>query len=356
MLQTLKIIFLVLGSSAILATALPLIKNEWWWIRVFDFPRLQIIIIDIAAITGFAYLFDRDDIYELIFMGLMAVAALYQAYHIHFYTPFSRKQVMDSEGPEEPGRQISLLVTNVLMTNTKSEKLKEVIRKSDPDIMLFLEANGRWKDQLDYIKETHMYTAGIPLENTYGILLYSRFRLVNVKLMFMIHGDVPSIHAKVILPSGEEVMLHCLHPRPPAPQESTSSAPRDAELIITGRMVKEDNLPALVIGDMNDVAWSNTTKLFQKISGLLDPRIGRGWYATFNAKYAFLRWPLDHMFFSEHFKVMDIRRMEQINSDHFPMYLKLNYIPEEKSDHVKPKLEQKDIEEAAEKVLKAKEE
>ena len=50
---------------------------------------------------------------------------------------------------------------------------------------------------------------------------------------------------------------------------------------------------------------------------------GRGLYPTFNAKYPLLRWPLDHLFVSPHFELMQIDRLPDIGSDHFPIYFRL---------------------------------
>ena len=80
---------------------------------------------------------------------------------------------------------------------------------------------------------------------------------------------------------------------------------------------------AVVMGDLNDVAWSRTSDLFRRAGGMLDPRVGRGFYPTFNANYPLLRWPLDHLFVSPHFKVMQLDLLPDIGSDHLPIFFRL---------------------------------
>jgi endonuclease/exonuclease/phosphatase (EEP) superfamily protein YafD len=109
------------------------------------------------------------------------------------------------------------------------------------------------------------------------------------------------------------------------PTESVRSNERDAELLFVGRMIKEQDAPTIVAGDLNDVAWSRTTKLFQKISGLLDPRIGRGLYSSFHAKYPLIKFPLDHVFHTNHFRLVELKRLPNIGSDHYPIFITLAY-------------------------------
>ncbi|MBT8445622.1 MAG: endonuclease/exonuclease/phosphatase family protein, partial [Gammaproteobacteria bacterium] len=127
---------------------------------------------------------------------------------------------------------------------------------------------------------------------------------------------------------GDRVRVHFLHPAPPSPTENPESGERDAELLILARSVAGGDRPVIVTGDLNDVAWSSTTRLFRRISGLLDPRVGRGMFNTFHAKIPILRWPLDHLFHSDHFTLKSIRRLPPIGSDHFALYTVLSLTPE----------------------------
>lgn len=80
--------------------------------------------------------------------------------------------------------------------------------------------------------------------------------------------------------------------------------------------------------DLNDVAWSSTTALFQEISGTLDPRVGRGLYATFNADWPLMKWRLDHLFASEQWTLGEFRRLADIDTDHFPIPVELCHQPQ----------------------------
>lgn len=320
------------GALMLVATALPLLRRDDWWIRVFDFPRLQITVligVSFAAIVWLQHGTGRADVGAVanMFLALLGAAFVYQCYRMRPFTRLARPQVQKSR-TTDPDTRLSLLFSNVLMENRESARLRELIREADPDIVLAVEADDWWQGELRELERTHPHTVLQPQANTYGMLLYSRLPLRNAEVKFLVQDDVPSVHACVQLRNGERVELRCLHPRPPAPGENERSTERDAELLIVGKEIKQRQRPVVVLGDLNDVAWSHTNDLFKDISGLLDPRIGRGFFHTFNAKWPLVRWPLDHCFHSPHFRLVDFRRLPACGSDHFPVYICLSYEPE----------------------------
>ena len=347
-----KLLIVGIGALMILATAIPLVRKDDWWVRIFDFPRLQIAILTAAVIVAYVLFLNPFGITEYAFIAALLLCLLYQAFMIFPYTPLARKQVQQSVHAKKEST-LSLLFSNVLMDNRNAARLKQIIREFDPDIVVTAETDSWWQEQLKELERTYSYTVQQPLDNCYGMLLHSRLELVNPEIKFLVQDDIPSIHTRVRLPAGTEVELRCLHPRPPVPQEHPRSTERDAELLIVGKEVKGKDDPVVVLGDLNDVAWSRTTHLFQKISGLLDPRIGRGFYHTFNAKYPFIRFPLDHFFHSKHFRLVELRRLPYIGSDHFPVSIRISYEPEARHQHEEPEADQSDHKEANEKIDEA---
>jgi len=328
------------------------VRADAWWIRILDFPRLQITFVAAITLTAFILFVGNFSAGVIIFLLTLAMCLLYQGYMMFPYTPLARKQVQQSV-ESTPESSFSLLFGNVLESNRDSERLKKIIREADPDVILTVETNGWWQEQLSEFEKSHPYFVHQPQENTYGMLLYSRLELLGPEVKFLLEDDIPSIHTRVKLRSGKELELRCLHPRPPFPTEDESSTKRDAEILIVGKENKEKPSPFVVMGDLNDVAWSRTNYLFQNISGLLDPRIGRGFYHTFHASFPFLRLPLDHFFHSNHFRLVDFRRLGFFGSDHFPVYIKLSYEDDAPYEQEELQADATQEEEAHEKIRKA---
>ncbi|MFW5707448.1 MAG: endonuclease/exonuclease/phosphatase family protein [Bacteroidota bacterium] len=207
------------------------------------------------------------------------------------------------------------------MSNRKSSKLKEHISRYSADIVLLVETDQWWKNEMDPVMSEYPYSVKVPLENTYGMLLYSKKPLNNTKVEYLIKKDVPSIHTEVEIDDCK-ISLSCLHPEPPAPTEADTSRPRDKELVVVAKKIKDLTLPCIALGDLNDVAWSDTSTQFTRISKMRDPRKGRGFFNTYNAKYPLLSWALDHVFLSNTFTVTELEKLSKIGSDHYPIYIK----------------------------------
>ena len=236
------------------------------------------------------------------------------------------------------------------MENTAHERLLRLVSETDPDILLAVETDERWLRALEPLAAEYRYVLRQPQDNWFGMVLFSRLPLLEARVEFLVQDDVPSVFAVLEL-GGDRVVLRGLHPRPPEPLRNQDSTPRDAELVLVGRMIaKEKGAPTIVAGDLNDVAWSATTQLFLRLSGLLDPRMGRGLYNTYNARNPLVRWPLDHLFHSNHFRLVELRRCGDIGSDHFPVLIELSYEPEASAEQSESRAEPGDQKEAAERL------
>lgn len=317
------IAFLIPTLIVVILTFMPLWRNEAWWVRVLDFPRLQIWIISLTLLLLESALLDFAHVAAWMLLFFSGVCFFYQAWWILPYTPLVPAEVKTTHHGVEEQQAIRIMTANVLATNRNAAALIELVRRYRPDVLVTLESDRWWQEQLDTIEAEYPHTIKCPLDNLYGMHVYSRLTLKDSRIDYLVEPDKPSMHTLVMLPSGQPIRVHFLHPAPPGPTKNEESSERDAELVIVAKSVADADLPVVVTGDLNDVAWSETTRLFRKISGLLDPRVGRGMFNTFHADYWFMRWPLDHLFHSDHFTLSRLKRLRGFGSDHFALLTEL---------------------------------
>ncbi len=353
----------LLAGFVVFVTIWGWLNLDHWWVRAVEFPRIQILVLGATAWLGL--LLSESLLSESQWqpkkLALFAALSGSLGFQLRMVLPYTRlwkKEVQEAKVKGDTTHQLKIMVSNVLTPNNDTQKLVDLVEQQQPDILITLESDAKWEQALSVIEPDYPYTVKVPLDNLYGMHLYSKLELIDPKVRYLMIDDIPSIHSQLRLPSGRVIWLYCLHPMPPSPTEADKSTTRDAELLMVGQHIKNNNQTAILAGDLNDVAWSKTTRRFQRISGLLDPRIGRHFINTFHVKYPFLRWALDHIFHSACFTVVDIRRLSSIGSDHFPVLTTLQYEPEEtyKQEQNAPTTDAEDIKEAQKKIKAGKKE
>ena len=347
-----KLTLFLVGGLLILLSALSRMRSARWWIRFADFPRIQIAVGLAAVLVLHTILYKWDSLTNVVFAVVVLAALIYQGLRIFPYTVLATKEACDARSADS-ARSIRILASNVLMENRQADRLLALIRSKEPDLVLAVETDDWWYEQLKVLDGDFPYRLKQPQGNHYGLHFFSKLELRSPELRFLVEDAIPSVRTGVRLRSGDWIEFYGLHPRPPEVQEDTEQ--RDAEILIVGREIRADGRPSIVAGDLNDVAWSHTTRMFQRISGTLDPRRGRGTFNTFHAQYPMFRWPLDHIFHEASFTLIRLERLPSIGSDHFPVLAELHYEPAAEARQDTPEPDRKDLKEAQDKIEDGKE-
>ena len=328
-----QIVAALLIAALVGGSLLGLSRNSHWFVRGWEYPRLQMAAMLVALLGVYgAAAWWRDAGWSPLDWCVAAAALAVVAWHlvrVFRYTPLAPTQVVadadlragDSADQlaTKRGERVRVVTSNVEMENHDFEAFVAMVREADPDVVVALEIDQQWMEGIAELRERFEHVIAVPQDNWYGMILLTKLEVVDHEVRYIVQEDIPSIHARLRLPGGGTFVMRCLHPRPPEPVRGTHATSRDAELVVVGREVEEADEPTIVTGDLNDVAWSHTTRLFLRLSQLLDPRRGRGLYATWPVDHPFWRVPLDHIFHSEDFTYGDLQVLPSIGSDHFPI-------------------------------------
>ena len=109
-------LLVALAVLLVILSFLPLWQTDRWWVRQWDYPRLQVAgLLLIVGAALFLVKLERSRWFWAVVAGWVAALA-WQASHFIAYLPPYPKQVASTKNCP-PGRQIALLNANVLLTN-----------------------------------------------------------------------------------------------------------------------------------------------------------------------------------------------------------------------------------------------
>lgn len=320
--MTITDILALIMSLVIIISFLPALRSSgWWWIRMFDFLQLQILALGLPLLGAYLFLANPYEEVNTVLVVVYLIAMGMHAYRLLPYTGLYPMEV-DQARFALAKSTVSFFTANVLMTNRNAEPLKSILEDADPDVIFLTEPDDWWEREMAYLETRYPYFLKAPKSNTYGLLFYSRFPFEEAEIRHIIDPEIPSVRAVITLPIGLPVEIFGLHPRPPEVAKDTHG--RDFELMVLAKEIAMRNHPAVAIGDFNDVVWSPMIHMFLKTSRLLDPRKGRGLFSTFHTRLPFLRYPIDQILVSWHFRIVKMRRCPHFGSDHFPLFMQVS--------------------------------
>ena len=324
LLTGLRYLLATLGALALLLTLVSVVPSDKWWVQVLGFPRLQTLGLMAVLLLGWLVLGwpAHRRVRRALLIGL-GIGMCVQAFFLWPYLPFAPKAVPDVAAGTTT--RLRIVVINVLITNRQDARLRQMVKDAQPDVLLVLEPDAWWARALRPLQPAYPYRVELPRTDAYGMILYSRLPLDSTQTQTLLQHGVPSIRTRLRLPGGHRVTFFGIHPTPPIPDDQYPDGVglRGMALQKVTDAVRQNKRPTIVAGDFNDVSWSATTHQLTREGGLHDVSLGRGLFNTFSARSALMGWPLDHFFVSTPFQVVELKRLPDVGSDHFPLYIEL---------------------------------
>jgi endonuclease/exonuclease/phosphatase (EEP) superfamily protein YafD len=314
-----EIAVLTFAAALAVVTLLPLSASRAWWVRMWDFPRVHLaagfglVALASLALPGTA---------RLILLALAAAGGGYQLWRIRPYTRLARREM--EFAPDAPDG-ITLLTANVLKENTDHARLAAMIERSDPDVLFLMETDLRWIAALEPVLARYPTVLREPRDDHYGLVFATRLTTNDARVVYLTRDETPSVLAEMIGPGGQAFRFVGLHPQPPIPGQDTEE--RDAQITYAARFARRSGVPIVAMGDFNEAAWSDRAQHFKRVGGYVDPRVGRGLFASFNANHPLIRCPIDQIYVSAEIAMVSFMLLPPFGSDHLALLARIRVDP-----------------------------
>jgi endonuclease/exonuclease/phosphatase (EEP) superfamily protein YafD len=227
--------------------------------------------------------------------------------------------------PTVPGRgqPLRVLSLNVNVHNTRFSDVADLVRRTQPDFVLLLEATPRWVAQLQELRAEYRYFHAALPNGESGVIAYSRFPLERIDAA---PTDGVMRRALAVRGSLADVPLTIIGLHAQAPFGPACARERNRQLAELAAWVKQSDQATIVLGDLNVTPWSPHFQDLLQQTGLRDSRRGFGIQATWPAGFPPLWIPIDHCLVSAEVGVRHRSVEGSAGSDHYSVLLDLSVV------------------------------
>jgi endonuclease/exonuclease/phosphatase (EEP) superfamily protein YafD len=225
---------------------------------------------------------------------------------------------------------ISIAHFNLANSESDYDIMLEAVLKTNADLLSFQELTLDWEDVLtNELTKQYPYQVLIPDLGLNGLAVYSKYPIEDYYIFD--YEDSPNIVGKILLSSNDYIYFIDAHTLPALDQNSF--AKMKAHLKRVEQECQMIDAPLIVFGDYHSVSWSQEIRAFKANTLLNDSR--KAFTPSFpKGNVDFLEVPIDHIFYSNHFKCTQftalngattphlgiVGRYELISNDKRPIY------------------------------------
>lgn len=216
-------------------------------------------------------------------------------------------------------KSVKISAINVLSSNTDYQKVIDFIHNENPEIVIIQEITPTWEEALKTALNQYPEQLIKSQNNNFGIALYSKIKLENLKIATLNGINLPSIRSDFKI-KNKKITLLATHPVPPINQDYFNK--RNHQLAEIATFCNSISNEIIVIGDLNTTSFSRHFKQLQKQSKLIDSRKGFGIQSTWSALNG-INITLDHCLISKDLRVKSRKVGQNIGSDHLPILVEI---------------------------------
>ena len=307
------------GVVAAAGTVLGFLGAWSWFFDLFAHFRVQYLWG--LMLIGTGCLMSRKRIWATLFIG-MAMVNL--AYILPFY--FGK--------PAPHGYTTAPMRAMLINVNTVTgdpQKVIEAIRAHNPDFVVLQEISARWCRILEpALAADYPHSARQPGEDNFGIGVWSKHAPATSPHNTIATAgtfDLPYI-VRVFETPQSTFMLLASHPFPPI--GATGTEARNSQLAAHAGFIRataNENIPTVLIGDLNATPWSAAFKKLLRDTGIKNASQGRGLYPTWPTFFLPLRIPIDQFLHTPEIEIISRQTGPHVGSDHFPVIVDFKLPP-----------------------------
>lgn len=253
--------------------------------------------------------------------GWAAVAFAVAAVNFAIAAPhvFPRGSLRESRASDR-SPAIRLASINVYYRNNQFQRVVDFINRERPDVVVLVEVTAEWDQALRGVGEEYAHRYVTRGTKGAGILLLSRWPMLQVAILPGYADAEPAVVATVQI-HGRSVQILGVHTS--WPLGPRCSALRDQQLARLSEFARAQSGPLVILGDLNVSPFSRHFQALIAGGDLKSAAQGYGWQPTWPTFMPPAGIHIDHALTGGGVAVLGFRRGAAVGSDHLPVIIEI---------------------------------